>query len=98
MELSQSRQEQNDYLRQVELKRVLDKRAERRSKRVEMDTERKPETFTMKKSNQDVAMHSAEMSGSLAKKSKRKTARNVLFEQEISVQTEQLESVLSSIF
>jgi ESF2/ABP1 family protein len=35
VELSQSRQEQNDYLRQVELKRVLDKRSAKKRKREE---------------------------------------------------------------
>jgi ESF2/ABP1 family protein len=94
VELSQSRQEQNDYLRRVELKRVLDKRAERKRKREEeLDKSHNPST-------RDGAIHriAPQNQEGSDQKARRITAQNVLNKSRSLGQNGQLESVLSAIF
>ena len=95
VELSQSRKEQRDYLKNVELARVLDKRAERKRKGAESgdvkggvdDAETRPQKML-----KDDNMRGPSQA---PPKEKRKKARPVDHKPEAAAQ---LDSVLGSIF
>lgn len=94
MELSQSRQEQNEYLRNVELKRVLDKRAERKRKREE-ETDKPINSDDKLAASTSITESSEHRPDRTSKNVKSKKSR---IEGPSIDNNGQLDSVLSSIF
>lgn len=92
MEISQSRDEQYQYLKNVELARVLDKRAERKRLAGKTDEESTGRKATSTVNNAQ-PRQASEDAGRPRKKPKRDDA-----EREPIERAEKLESVLCSIF
>lgn len=97
VELSQSRQEQNDYLRQVELKRVLDKRSERKRKR-EAEIGEQDQPPSKRPGEGGKSPSDREVHATARKKRDRTRAGNDHGIAEAAPQTAQLDSVLDAIF
>ena len=95
IELSQSRHEQNEYLRRVELKKVLDKRAERKRKRVD-DNAEQGESVTVDESSHNTTTKSTPHSLRPPKKAKPKALNGG--DGSSQRHYAQLDSVLNSIF
>jgi len=101
VELSQSRHEQNDYLRQVELKRVLDKRSERKRKREEETGEHDEQVLGIsieRLGEGGKTFSDRDVRATARKKSERTRADNDRGIAEAAPQTAQLDSVLDAIF
>ena len=95
VELEQSRREQKDYLRQVELARVLDKRAKRKREALEKRGEKVDESALLpplKKMRNPTVNEGKDQSGD------RREARQRNKPLEAGVDAGQLKKVLGSVF